>query len=399
MVHATTTRPTPPPAPLPGTDITRLQTLAHHAALDAVHCSHPFLDTVHFDNPASPTLMWTLDSTEGKITVFKGHNTAASDTWTYCAVADLHGSVNDVAALFHPSKHALHVLDDVVEPTTLYTLAASTPEFPHHMTRVTWFAASTPGGAITKDVDFCALECHRTFDLPDHRRGWVRVVHSIEMPEACPPLPGYTRADLLHAGVVVVPSTRPGFAQLVYFVHLGLQRGGVLPLLVPASLKKRCLELVVQVDRLLHLDVPGTEPRRQRRSSVDKAKACVVCQEPFGLFGHHRRVACHLCGQAVCSRAECAQEWHTTPRAHELYVCHVCLTAASPRTPIQVGVDNGNVVLGNFKCNVSHDENAVVVVGPETCWDLRLSAGVSTNRTDSTILLDLGVDEYKRCQS
>ncbi|EQC24738.1 hypothetical protein SDRG_17370 [Saprolegnia diclina VS20] len=189
--------------------------------------------------------------------------------------------------------------------------------------------------ALMSNRDTCFVEFHDLIEVMDSstmelRRGWVRTIHSIELP-CCPPLKGLVRSQLVRSGHVFLETKTPGI--LEHFHIIVPQVHGMLKSHILRDVAQR------QVSRVLNLEEYFATQRFLKTldtsllmpvtsfTQKDLVGWCAVCARKFGWFVHKKH--CRKCGHVICSH--CLSDWHFSIKQHvvKLRICRTCFTGAS----------------------------------------------------------------------
>ncbi|TDH74222.1 hypothetical protein CCR75_001455 [Bremia lactucae] len=270
----------------------------------------------------------------GTICMLRGAARGASeakDATCVRAVSDnVHASIEEFALLFkldssrEAADHLLLFNADLLQHATLYTLVSPSGQQPRRYVGVKWALVASPS-RFFRNRDFCYLECQKEFTDANGRRGWVRSLHSLNLP-CCPSLEkehGVVRASIYRSGLTAVETDEPGVLSVTYTVELDLKGRAALELLQPGFLAQRVAALAT-VDKLLQQQRLSSSPllgdleipvRKRTRSS------CNLCFREFATTGGIRdtfaaitslstkskRYLCRKCGEGVCRR--CSDDW------------------------------------------------------------------------------------------
>ncbi|DAZ98927.1 TPA: hypothetical protein N0F65_001366, partial [Lagenidium giganteum] len=247
-----------------------------------------------------------------------------------CGVASVVASLEEIAAYFDLSttakakRFAREYTDDMLDGHVLHSVVPPTPTNPMHQITIKWTAIETPSPFIN-NRDFVTLECHDTFTYANGKRGWVRSVHSIDLP-GVPELYdayGLVRGKLDCSGFVFVESDKPRYLEVIHICQVDLQGNIVLPHSLFRLAMKTRIAAVVKINKRLR------ELRLSQEHLVDECDLvpphnrtrCAVCVVKFGLMA--RKHHCRRCGEVVCSK--CSAKW-TIRRDHGHAQVRICVT-------------------------------------------------------------------------
>lgn len=290
----------------------------------------------------------------GNVNVLRGASRGTCDTLkdATCvrAVTDnVHASIEEFALLFkldssrEAADHLLLFNADLVRHATLYTLVSPSGEQPRRYVGVKWVLVASPL-RVFRNRDFCYLECQKEFTDPKGRRGWVRSLHSLNLP-CCPSLEkehGIVRASIYRSGLTAVETDEPGVLSVTYTVELDLKGRMALELLQPGFVAQRVAALAT-VDKLLQQQRLSSSPLLGDLDIPVKKRtrgSCNLCFRDFGAIGgllaaitpvstKSKRYVCRKCGENVCRR--CSDDWRLdVPVVGRIKVriCTVCSAEA-----------------------------------------------------------------------
>ncbi|KAF0694333.1 Aste57867_14786 [Aphanomyces stellatus] len=239
------------------------------------------------------------------------------DTSVACMVGhtQFHASLEEIAAFFrHETLGA-----DVLETRQLHALVEPSPDDPLRYAGVHWTAYKMP---IAVNRDFCYVESHHEFvdqstgSAP--RRGWLRMLHSIDVP-GCPPLPsslGLVRTRLFRSGHVFLEGAS-GLVDCYAVLAVQFHADSAAQNLQMSFMRKWVTQVMALPNQFLFRRLTNTPllPEDAMRAK-DKVKMCMVCTSRFGLFNVKHN--CRVCGQVVCG--SCHIQW----KLHDSKV-RVCL--------------------------------------------------------------------------
>ncbi|CAK4078734.1 unnamed protein product [Aphanomyces euteiches] len=325
--------------PLSYAKTTALVRLARTNAVDLVRRTRLLHDPAH----------WQFVSMNGPISIFKSASSALS-SWTFCASIQVAGTIDQASMCVRE-----------VPDSCLYTLATGTPTHPTQLMQVIWLVLPSFLGPLARPRDVCAVENQHEFQI-DGKRGWLRVVKSVEIPIVCPSSPRYVRADLVQSGFVVTESKLPGFVQINYMVQLN-PRGMLPPGLAALSVKRLCVyQLKAALLRLQSSQF--LSPSYSHTSPVD-------CDGCFSLVDASRRRMCPHCYSQFASERK----------------------SSVVLDKVQVGVQNGAVQLGQL----GSIQLMALATERATPWDLKLSDSTRAAGPLSRAAFDLEyVEQYSQ---
>ncbi|CAK4112327.1 unnamed protein product [Aphanomyces euteiches] len=256
-------------------------------------------------------IQWKHIASHRDVHIYRGKNeTAPPHILTVASSMDVLGTLDEVAELYRAETHAeyaefcKHFAKDLLDNSVLYTVTPSTPEHPRHYIGVKWHALELGGPLMPRD--FCFLESRCDFEF-NGRPGWVRCLHSIDMP-CCPSLEpslGLLRGTYLRVSFSFVETNRPGYLRAMHLVQ-GDFRGSIPAWVVKFMATKRAkqfgeIDAYLRRRRLARVTFPPTTfavPTSER-------SRCFLCQRKYGAFG--QKISCRKCGEVVCTG--CSQTW------------------------------------------------------------------------------------------
>ncbi|RQM30251.1 hypothetical protein B5M09_012608, partial [Aphanomyces astaci] len=248
---------------------------------------------------------------------------------TYCSSMTMHATVDEISSMFTPSSHQpkRSLVPGIMGEANLVTVASPSIDDPRHYIAIRWAAVRSPVPFI-KNRDACFthmdVEC-------DGRKGWVRALKSIDLPE-CHHLRGLVRMDLLRCGHVVLESPgRPDCVQVHILVHLDMK--GLVPAWIEDLwMKRTCQGLRALRKAVVAKRLAATDLVHQHLS----LRTCELCARPF-TFGT-TKAHCRQCSQVMCN--ECSSTT-TSSQEHRqaLPVCTTCELATSTKLPPFIALD------------------------------------------------------------
>ncbi|KAF0714475.1 hypothetical protein As57867_003843, partial [Aphanomyces stellatus] len=264
-------------------------------------------------------LAWTLDADESDLRAYKAEDPLAPPgTRSWAWTIELQGTLDDVAEMLatdidDPDEYREYCAKfhmDALDGVRLYCLASG----PKHYVGVHWTVNELPGLLKNKDVcvvknrDWCFLESHSAFELPDGRKGYVRALSSVEL-SCCPdlkPALGFIRANYHRSGYVFVESkARPGYLDVTQLQQIDF-RGTLTDLVasIEVAERKREMRALDQKLRVHRLSRSVFLGEHMLVASTSRS-TCNVCRHKFGLLS--RKHPCRKCGEVVC--ATCSRVW------------------------------------------------------------------------------------------
>ncbi|KAF0719617.1 Aste57867_911 [Aphanomyces stellatus] len=292
------------------------------------------MEVVTMARSSKDTDGWLLLWSQSDLTIHRGPD--IGPTAVCVGATEILGTLDELAALFRTDtpaqakEYVARVGRDLEDAVPLYSLVGPSAHGPREKVGVTWMALQSPVKKIVKTRDCCVLECHHEFKVSG-RRGWVRGMQSIELPN-CPPVPGLVRMHIGAAGHVFVESERPGYV-LAYHVVQADFKTTAMDWVIEMALQRRCRSLL-DLDRFLREDRLSQTPYASQGEMQSKhtQRQCHLCTKPFGWLAS--KTNCAKCGQVFCTA--CIRAWQlktsgTNPRRAKVWACTRCGMTANQR--------------------------------------------------------------------
>ncbi|ETW03923.1 hypothetical protein H310_04341 [Aphanomyces invadans] len=309
-------------------DATTHDTILHIART----CSAQLVDTVHAMDDLLVYAMHTDAASQRRMKLVLGKDGYDASLACMAGHMQFHAPLVAVASFFRAECLSRAANDGlVVDGQTLYTLAAPTLDAPLQYTTIKWVAHKLPSG---RHRDYCYLESHRAFiDPKSSRRGWLRVLHSLDVP-ACPPLPsssGVKRSKWFRSGHVLLENAGSGLLDCYAMLTVPTDLAPTAHEHHSMSFMRSWVTQVMAVPNVLltrRLATKSLVPTDALRPK-DSVKSCMLCTARFRLFSskHH----CRACGHIVCSK--CHITW-------TMATLRICLRCADSNTTKSCACDS-----------------------------------------------------------
>ncbi|OQR96520.1 hypothetical protein ACHHYP_15430 [Achlya hypogyna] len=275
-----------------------------------------------------------------------------------CSYTQIQSTLAQVADFFYLDTttklraYASVVGQTILDRQTLYTLVdhpgLTTQKnklmalSPLHYIGVEWMVMECP--FLVSNRDTCFLEAHDEFEFFDERskvprRGFVRAVHSIELPSVTSlrETHGIVRSSLVRSGHIFIETDDPFV--LDYVCVYVTNPNGKVPRRVNLKMLYHQCARVLNLEEYFHLERITSALDHGEFAPVrlfqNKATCnfCSRCDKKFGLFA--RKSHCRKCGQVVCY--QCSRKWPIQFRRTtvlNLRVCHHCFMGGVSSKPL-----------------------------------------------------------------
>ncbi|CAK4076459.1 unnamed protein product [Aphanomyces euteiches] len=289
-------------------------------------------DMVMYSRVTGGPIKWNLSVDEASMKIYKGEDPSAPPgVVAYLGVTEVMATIDEVVNLFRTDtteeyqEYCKMFMKDLLDGQILYTLRKRTPENPHHLAAIKWFAIASPIPGITKARDWCFLETQHDFEL-DGRKGWTRAFKSLNM-ACCPDLQhslGLVRGIHYRTGFCFLESDRPGYLEAHQLAQIDI-RGKMVDMVIDLGMRRR-LKIMKELDTFLRQKrlALGTFVELSALVPKESRSKCFVCQRKFGAFS--KKWNCRKCCEVVCRR--CSQTWEVSIAGAivERRVCTACST-------------------------------------------------------------------------
>ncbi|KAF1319514.1 Arrestin domain-containing protein d, partial [Globisporangium splendens] len=233
---------------------------------------------------------------------------------------------DDGFTLLNPDMHSLQ---------TMHRIAA---ERERHI-GINWLVMQpTWTGSMARRRDFVVLACEETFYTGNqhNRRGWVNMMHSVQLPW-CPPLDkssSIVRGSMYQTGLIVLESEASSeWLHVISVVEIDM-KGNVADRSQRANALKRigCLENIAPTivkQRLQRMSLMRTK----QFNAVKPAKEshCAVCTQRIGIPSLRLHHYCRKCSNSVCG--SCSRNWQLDPTTKKkTRVCGLCIMVTQKRS-------------------------------------------------------------------
>ncbi|ETW03925.1 hypothetical protein H310_04343 [Aphanomyces invadans] len=270
--------------------------------------------------------------------IFQGEEFGGNDNLTYvCGVNTIRGTLADITDLFHftsdekLASYARVFEPDLIDMFTIYDIVTPSPENPMHYIGVRWSAIES-SSPLVKNRDFCYLECQDEFvDTRTNKQGWVRCVHSINMPRCCPSMEksfGFVRGSYYRSGVVVVETNKPGVVDITYILQVNFK--GSVPAWWRQQTLRRRVASIGRIEKFLQ-GKKLSEGRILGDIDLPPKQHVVHCHLCSRRFDHvfTRRYRCRKCAHVICKH--CSDHWYLQlPVSGEkrVRICTMCAASS-----------------------------------------------------------------------
>ncbi|OQR94422.1 hypothetical protein ACHHYP_01316 [Achlya hypogyna] len=255
-------------------------------------------DRAHFQARATTAFQALVQSiklvAKGNVLVLDrvGDRGQPKSTLTQARVS-MPGALDDVSAFYlgtldKPEQYCNQMRYESTKP--IYNLVPRTPNHPNRYMGLRWNSYATP--VLCRPRDLFVLEYFDEFEDDRGRRGWARVIQSVEH-ASCPRVPGHVRAVARNSGFVAIESAVPGVVD--FYVILDVDFGGHLSSWVRKMILAKQMRTIILLEEHLSSLVQDSPALRyfrecrklsepsQPRLKASKARHSVAMSDPAGL--------------------------------------------------------------------------------------------------------------------
>ncbi|CAK4953069.1 unnamed protein product [Aphanomyces euteiches] len=263
-------------------------------------------DVIRKSNSAYAPMQWTLTDSSDDVQIYHGLDATAPLHVVSClGVTTVHATLEEAASHGQIKKKTI-----LLDAAHLYTIADSDTE----TACIRWVSVKSPIRSVIKSRDFCLVELQHQITMHDGRDGYE------------------TAWTYPHDGVshLYVETDRPGVLQVNRLIQVDV--AGTAPSWILNFIQLKRMRNLKKMDRFFQEQRLSAQTFLSHRNLIPKSSRsrCFLCQSAFSLL--KPKSQCQKCGQVMCR--SCVKTWnlHISGFDTKVTVCAACTLVPPPPT-------------------------------------------------------------------